>query len=140
MTSIRQAAGRCMDLVRLEDAVEMSIIFAIEFVAEVGSVVAPERSRVDVPPSFERDEIQIHRGTCSARCGTLLVGLTIFFLTCSRSCSFPSSFTTATSSVNLLPSVYNVREQQNWRFCFVRTIGGTFAETQEKSLGDRALR
>jgi hypothetical protein len=39
MTSIRQAAGCCMDLVRLEDAVEMSIISAKAFVAEVGGVV-----------------------------------------------------------------------------------------------------
>jgi hypothetical protein len=45
-----------MDLVRLEDAVEMSIIFAMVFVAETGGVVAPGRSRADVPPAFERDE------------------------------------------------------------------------------------
>jgi hypothetical protein len=45
-----------MDLVRLEDAVEMSIIFAMLLVAEADGVVVQGRSRADVPPSFERDE------------------------------------------------------------------------------------
>jgi hypothetical protein len=45
-----------MDLVRLEDAVEMSIIFEMVIVGEAGGVVVPGRSRADVPPSFERDE------------------------------------------------------------------------------------
>jgi hypothetical protein len=71
MTGIRQAAGRCMDLVRLEDAVEkpVELVMGVVAVSEAGGVVIPrDRSRCTTVWSTT---IPIHRGTCSARCGTL---------------------------------------------------------------------
>lgn len=52
-----------------------------------------------------------------------------FFLACVWSCSFPSSFTTATSSVNLLPSVYNVASSWNAKLCFLFVRTGTSKAT-----------
>lgn len=67
-----------MDLVRLEDAVERRIVFAmgVVAVAEVGGVVIPGREIESRCATVWSTRIQIHRGTCSANCGTLLVGLT----------------------------------------------------------------
>jgi hypothetical protein len=114
MTSIRQGAGCCMDLVRLEDALERPIVFVmgVGVVAEAGGgvVIPGQRDREQMCHHFSgrKEYNKFTEGHAAQHAAHFWLDLQRFFLACVGSCSFPSSFTTATSSVNLLPSVYNV--------------------------------
>jgi hypothetical protein len=111
MTSIRQAAGRCMDLVRLEDAVERPKVFSkgIVVVSEAGGVVIPgRRDREQMCHRLSggrKTRIHIHRGTCSES-GTLLVGLTEILPDGEREIRFLQRFLLPSQQQLLLPATF----------------------------------
>ena len=62
MTSIRQAAGRCMDLVRLEDAIGIESAFWMMVATCCPSYEVVLESRADVPPLREADKFTEEHG------------------------------------------------------------------------------
>jgi len=113
MTSIRQAAG-CMNLVRLRVYIEMSMIVWEDIVRPIVLCRTRPDRRADVPPLWW--ERYIHRGTCSARRGTSLKTYNFFLARCPADL-LPS--TTATTSVFLLPPLYNVANRWTAKLWYV---------------------